>query len=47
VEAWYKVLKYLFGKGELYKTSFTGCAKHIIIIVKDYNIRARAVELDF
>ena len=47
VEAWHKVLKYSFGKGELYKSSLTGYAKHIIITAKDYNIRARAAELDF
>jgi hypothetical protein len=47
VEAWYKVLKYKFGKGELHTTSLTGCAKHIMITAKDYDIRARAAELDF
>jgi len=47
VEAWHKVLKYLFGKGELRKTSLTGYAKYVMVTVKDYNIRARAAELEF
>lgn len=47
MEAWHKVLKYSFGKGELHKTSLTSCAKHVMITAKDYNIRARAAELDF
>ena len=47
VEAWHKVLKYLFSKEELYKTSLTSYAKYIIFTAKDYNVYAYTVKLDF
>ncbi|XTI91166.1 hypothetical protein V2W45_1414102 [Cenococcum geophilum] len=47
VESWHKVLKYSIGKGELYKLSLTGCAKHIEVTARDYDTRACATEIAF
>ena len=47
VESWHKKLKYSFGKGDLCKTSLTGCSKHVMVTADNYDIRARAAELDF
>jgi len=47
VESWHRVFKHSFSKGELHKTSLTGCAKHVMVTARDYNIRACTAELNF